>query len=338
VTEYFDVKNLQVSFSTYFGQRDVLDLDELTISKGQAYGLVGESGSGKSVLGLATLNLLASPPAHVSGEIVLDGQNLLSLSEDEMRRVRGTKVSMIFQDPMSTLNPVFTVGDQIMRVVRNNRGISKREATRIVRETIELVELPDPDNIMSKYPHQLSGGQRQRIIIGIALSCGSHFLIADEPTRNLDVTIQAGVLKLIAGLRRELNVTVLFIANNLGLVSAVCDRVGILLDGRIVETGSVSEVVRNPAHPYTITLLKAIPRHRGERVDLHLVTEGEPALGDVPGCGFITRCADRIDACREGRPPLRHIDGTHMVACGKPWRGGEDDAHQGADKRAAARA
>jgi oligopeptide/dipeptide ABC transporter ATP-binding protein len=318
--EYFAVEHLSVSFSTYFGRRQVLDLDDLVIEKGQAYGLVGESGSGKSVLGLAILNLLASPPAALSGSIELDGERLLQLSQDRMRHVRGRKVAMIFQDPMSSLNPVFTVGDQITRVVRNNKGVSKSDARRAARETIELVELPDADNIMSKYPHQLSGGQRQRIIIGMALSCGADFLIADEPTRNLDVTVQAGILKLLSGLRKELHVTVLFIANNLGLVSAVCDRVGILLGGRIVETGSVQEVVRHPQHPYTVMLLKAIPKHKREAVEIHAVGE-EEVLGQIQGCGFVTRCSQKITACQEGRPPLRHLEGTHYVACGLPWRG-----------------
>ena len=339
MTEYFDIKRLKVTFSTFFGPRQVLDLEDLVIEKGQSYGLVGESGSGKSVLGLAILNLLASPPAAIEGEIVLDGQSLLALSQEDMRHVRGRKIAMIFQDPMSALNPVFTVGDQIVRVVRNSKGVSGREAQKVARETIELVELPDPDNIMVKYPHQLSGGQRQRIIIGMALACGADFLIADEPTRNLDVTIQAGILKLLANLRKELHVTVLFIANNLGLVSAVCDRVGILLGGRIVETGAVREVVRQPAHPYTITLLRAIPKHKRERVEVRRQADEEHALGDIPGCGFIDRCADKIDACATGRPLLRQIDGTtHLVACGRRGRGGEEDDRGAADESTVARA
>jgi oligopeptide/dipeptide ABC transporter ATP-binding protein len=321
---YFAVPHLTVSFSTFFGRKQVLDIDDLAIEKGQSYGLVGESGSGKSVLGLAILNLLASPPASLAGDIELDGQDLLRLKQEDMRRVRGRKVAMIFQDPMSSLNPVFAVGDQITRVIRNNKGVSKAEARRTARETIELVELPDPDNIMSKYPHQLSGGQRQRIIIGMALACGADFLIADEPTRNLDVTVQAGILKLLSHLRTEFGVTVLFIANNLGLVSAVCDRVGILLEGRIVETGTVREVIRDPRHPYTVTLLRAIPRQKREVVEIDVAVSGDQAeLGDIPGCGFIARCKEKIAACGEGRPPLRLVDGTHYVACGLPWRGGE---------------
>lgn len=322
---YFEIEHLSVSFSTYSGRRNVLDLEDVAIEKGQSYGMVGESGSGKSVLGLAIMNLLPSPPATVEGDIVLGGQDLLTLSQDQMRQVRGRNISMIFQDPMSTLNPVFTVGDQIMRVIRNKDGVDKAEARRLAKETIELVELPDPDNILAKYPHQLSGGQRQRIIIAIALSCGADFLIADEPTRNLDVTIQAGILKLLANLRRELGVTVLFIANNLGLVSAICDRVGILLDGRIVETGSVDEVVRHPVHPYTKMLLRAIPRHKRERFDLGMARDAAYELGEIPGCGFISRCAERVDACQHGKPGLRPVDGTHLVACDIPWRGGEDD-------------
>ena len=190
---------------------------------------------------------------------------------------------MIFKDTMSTLNPVFTVGEQIIRVFRNNKRISRKEAEKEALGMIEMVKLPDAKNIMGKYPHELSGGQRQRIVIAIALSCGAEFLIADEPTRNLDVTIQAGILKLIAELQRELGVTVLFIANNLGLVSAICKRVAILNAGRIVETGSVREVLKDPRHPNTLTLLNAIPRNKGERINPLNTTIKEERDRDLSG-------------------------------------------------------
>jgi len=322
VPGYFEIPHLRVDFSTFSGLEKVLALEDLKIAKGEAFGLVGESGSGKSVLALSILNLLPTPPAAVNGEILLEGENLLAKHSGEMRRIRGKRISMIFQDPMSTLNPVFTVGDQMTRVIRNNKGVGKREARQVAREMIELVELPDPENVLGKYPHQLSGGQRQRIIIALALSCGAEFLIADEPTRNLDVTVQAGILKLLSNLRKELDVTVLFVANNLGLVSAVCDRVGVLLNGRIVETGAVREVVRQAAHPYTLMLLKAIPKHKGMRVALRKAGQGE-RLGEIPGCGYVDRCAEKIALCELEHPPLRLIEGTHFVACTKPWRGGE---------------
>jgi oligopeptide/dipeptide ABC transporter ATP-binding protein len=232
-----------------------------------------------------------------------------------MRKIRGKKISMIFQDPMSTLNPVFTVGEQIIRVIRNNEGVNRKQAEKKAVEMIELVKLPDAKNILRKYPHELSGGQRQRIIIAIALSCGAEFLIADEPTRNLDVTIQAGILKLIAELKKELKVTVLFIANNLGLVSAVCNRVGILHEGRIVETGTVKEVIKNPMHPYTVTLLKAIPRNREEKIDLSRILVRREHGQESDGCRYFDRCPERFEECNKSNPSLTPVDGSHLVAC-----------------------
>lgn len=258
---YFQIEDLKVNFKTFEGEKKVLDIGRLAFDKGETYGLVGESGVGKTVLALTILRLLPTPPGIIpSGKILFNGEDLLKKSEAEMQKIRGKRISMIFQDPMSTLNPVFTVGEQIIRVIRKNKEVSKAEAKTMALEMIELVKLPDGGNIMGKYPHELSGGQRQRIIIAIALSCGAEFLIADEPTRNLDVTIQAGILKLIAELQKKLGITILFIANNLGLVSVICDKVGILRQGEIVEMGTVKEVIRAPRHPYTVTLLNAIPK------------------------------------------------------------------------------
>jgi len=261
--EYLSIQDLKVGFKTFEGEKKVLDIKEIAVGKGETYGIVGESGSGKTVLALTILRLLASPPAMIhSGRILFDGEDLLQKRERDMRAIRGRRISMIFQDPMSTLNPVFTVGEQLGRVIVASSGCSRKEADAKAREMVELVRLPDAGRILGKYPHELSGGQRQRIIIAIALSCGAELMIADEPTRNLDVTIQAGILKLMAQLQRELKITVLFIANNLGLVSAMCDRVGILRNGEILESGTVREVLRSPKHPYTSILLNAIPRGR----------------------------------------------------------------------------
>lgn len=322
---YFSIENLKVNYKTFEGEKEVLDLESLSIARGETFGLVGESGAGKTVLALTILRLLATPPGVIrKGRILFDGEDLLTKQVTEMRRVRGKRISMIFQDPMSTLNPVFTVGDQIARVIRNNKGISAGEAEKEAREMIELVNLPDAANIMKKYPHELSGGQRQRIIIAIALSCGAEFLIADEPTRNLDVTIQAGILKLIARLQKEFQVTVLFIANNLGLVSVTCDRVGILYRGKIVETGRVREVLQNPLHPYTLTLLNAVPGNSKGRIEpgrLGLYVEDSQ---DTAGCCYFHRCLRRREQCRM-RPPLMSGSGnTHLVACHFPGEGGRE--------------
>ncbi|ABO48940.1 oligopeptide/dipeptide ABC transporter, ATPase subunit [Desulforamulus reducens MI-1] len=323
MNHYFEIKDLKVGFKTFEGQKRVLDIEHLAIQKGEAYGLIGESGSGKTVLALTILKLLTMPPAIVeSGKILFNGMDLITKSEHDMRLIRGKKISMIFQDPMSTLNPVFTVGEQLRQVIQHNRGVAKKEAAKIALETIDLVKLPDAKSIIDKYPHELSGGQRQRIIIAIALSCGAELLIADEPTRNLDVTIQAGILKLIAELQRELKVSVLFIANNPGLVSAVCNHVAILQEGKIVEKGTVRDVLRNPIHPYTTALLNTIPKSKKEKIDLKklIATDGAECNG---GCTYYARCLKRQGNCQNQSPTLHPIEGTHFVACHLGLEGSE---------------
>lgn len=257
---YFEINNLKVYHHTFEGKKTVLDIDALTIEKGSTYGIVGESGSGKTVLALSILGLLQCPPGEITkGEILLDGENLLKLKDKEMQqRIRGKKVSMIFQDPMSTLNPVYTVGTQLMHVLKVNRKLNDRQAKQEALHMIEVVKLPDAEDIYNKYPHQLSGGQRQRIIIALALACGAEFLIADEPTRNLDVTIQASILQLLKELQKEFQITVLFIANNLSLVSVFCDEIGILYNGKIIEKGPVRELLDNPQDEYTKLLISSV--------------------------------------------------------------------------------
>lgn len=266
MTPYFEIKNLKVNHLSYAGKREVLNIDHISISKGMTYGIVGESGAGKTVLALTILKLLQCPPGEIaSGEIMLDNQQIMKQSDSFMRdKIRGKKISMIFQDPMSTLNPVFTVGYQVTKVIRTNKKprISEKEAARQSVEMLELVRLPDAEDIMKKYPHELSGGQRQRVIIAMALACGAEFMIADEPTRNLDVTIQASILKTLKELQRKLGVTILFIANNLSLVSSFCDEIGILYKGSLVEQGPVKELLNNPQHDYTRLLLESVTRER----------------------------------------------------------------------------
>lgn len=321
---YFEIKDLKVGFKTFEGEKSVLDIDHLALDKGETYGIVGESGAGKTVLALTILRLLPVPPAVVgSGSVLFSGEELLQKTEKEMRKIRGRSISMIFQDPMSTLNPVFTVGEQIVRVFRNNNRFFRKEAEKEALKMIDMVKLPDARNIMDKYPHELSGGQRQRIVIAIALSCGAEFLIADEPTRNLDVTIQAGILKLVAELQRELGVTVLFIANNLGLVSAICNRVAILHEGRIVETGKVKEVLKDPRHPYTLTLLNAIPGNRGERINPDSIVSGGDKDIFKGGCRYYSRCLKKQDICRTEAPAPGQVTATHTAACHMAFKGGE---------------
>ncbi len=276
MSKYLEIKNLKINYKTYEGSRPVLDIDYLGIDKGKTYGLVGESGSGKTVLALAIQRLLSIPPGEIEhGEILLDGEDVLKKSNKEMEKIRGSKVSMIFQDPMSALNPVFTVGMQMRKIVLEKQKLKKNQAEEKVLEMIRTVKLPDAEEIVKKYPHELSGGQRQRIIIGMALLCGAEFIIADEPTRNLDVTIQAGILKLISELQKKLNITVLYIANNLGLVSSICDEVAVLKAGTIVERGNAREIMENPKHEYTKVLIESITSSRNTESRIHLENTNE---------------------------------------------------------------
>ncbi len=258
---YFEIKNLRVTHRSFAGVKTVLDIEHLSIEKGETYGLVGESGQGKTVLALTIQKLLRCPPGRVeSGEVLLDGVDLLKLSQKQMQRtVRGSRIAMIFQDPMSCLNPVFTVGTIMTDVIKaRHKGLSKAEISARAVELLEEVKLADAGSVMVKYPHQLSGGQRQRVIIALALACGAEFLIADEPTRNLDVTIQASILKLLKELQQKHGMTVLFIANNLSLVSAFCDRVGILYGGKILEENTSAALVEHPREDYTKVLIEAV--------------------------------------------------------------------------------
>jgi len=313
---YFEIKNLKVDYRTYEGDQNTLDIEHLVLEKGKCFGLVGESGAGKSVLAQTILGILSTPPGVIkSGEILFNGEDLLAKSEGKLRKIRGKKISMIFQDPMSTLNPVFTVGTQITRVIRQNQRVNKKEAIKRAIEKIELVNMPDAEDILDCYPHELSGGQRQRIIIAIALSCDAELLIADEPTRNLDVTIQAGILKLIARLQKELNVTVLFIANNLGLVSATCDHLAMLHEGKIIEMGTTKEVLHNPHHPYTKAYIEAIPKDAEHSIHLEQIAKGTAAPVNSTGCANISLCLEKEEQCHQLVPPLKPIVGTHFVAC-----------------------
>lgn len=258
---YFEIKDLLVTHRSFEGVKTVLDIEHLTIEKGETYGLVGESGQGKTVLALTIQKLLSCPPGSIErGEILLDGVNLLQMKPRQLQKeIRGSKIAMIFQDPMSCLNPVFTVGSIMTDVLRaRNKSMGKKDVQARALELLGEVKLADAESVMAKYPHQLSGGQRQRVIIALALACGAEFLIADEPTRNLDVTIQASVLKLLKEIQQKHQMTVLFIANNLSLVSAFCDRVGVLHGGKIIEEAPTALLVESPREDYTKLLLDAV--------------------------------------------------------------------------------
>ena len=279
---YFQVNQLKVDHVSYEGTREVLNVESIKVERGKTYGIVGESGAGKTVLALAILGLLQCPPGKVvSGEILLEGENLLEKNDQYFwKNIRGKKISMIFQDPMSTLNPVFSVGYQIAKVIQKNRTprITEKESFTQAMEMIKKVRLPDAESVMKKYPHELSGGQRQRVIIGMALACGAELIIADEPTRNLDVTIQASVLKMLKELQQQFGVTILFIANNLSLVSTFCDEIGVLHQGKLVEQGAAHEILTNPTHPHTRLLLQSVTRQREKPAT---VTDRGPVLLQV---------------------------------------------------------
>ncbi len=310
---FFEVNHLNVAFRTFEGEKTALNIEHLAIDRGETFGLVGESGAGKTVLALTILNLLPAPQAIIrSGEIWFDGINLLEKSQKEMREhYRGKRISMIFQDPMSTLNPVFTVGQQIGRVLQRHQAVSGKELEKKSIQALEMVKLPDAASTLQKYPHELSGGQRQRVIIAIALSCGAEFLIADEPTRNLDVTIQAGILKLMDELQRDLNISVLFIANNMGLVNVICKNIGILYRGKVVEMGPGAEIIGHNRHPYTHALISAIPRDKSEKLKFAatLIRPEAPK-----GCLYYARCPIAIDRCAQEEPALSPAEG-HQTAC-----------------------
>lgn len=314
MASFFEITDLSVGFRMYEGERQVLDIEHLSIERGETYGLVGESGAGKTVLALTILGLLPSPAGIIhSGRILFDGENLLEKSEHEMNeRYRGKRIAMIFQDPMSTLNPVFTVGQQVENVIQKHHATDGKQVHQRAMELLDTVKLPDVFSLLRKYPHELSGGQRQRVIIAMALACGAEFLIADEPTRNLDVTIQAGILKLIGDLQKELEISVLFVANNVGLVNVICKNASILYRGKIVETGSSGSVIRNPKHPYTQTLISAIPQDKLEKLKF-ASTAVHPIAPD--GCPYYSRCSIAENECTQKIPMLQSAGNDQKVAC-----------------------
>ncbi|MEW6774961.1 MAG: ABC transporter ATP-binding protein [Bdellovibrionota bacterium] len=318
-----EVTNLKISFDTDVGPLAAVDGLDFTIDKGETLCLVGESGCGKSVTALSLLRLIASPPGRIaSGKIVFDGQDILTLSDKDLRKIRGRRIAMVFQEPMTSLNPVYTVEDQIAEVLKLHLGMNGRQAGDRVAELLSQVGIPAPRQRMKDYPHQLSGGMRQRVMIAMALACNPDLLIADEPTTALDVTIQAQILELLGKLQSERGLAILLITHDMGVVAEVARRVAIMYAGRIVETGPVGEVFARPLHPYTRGLLAAIPRTdagtgSAKRTDRRLSSiRGQvPSLARIPSwCRFADRCPDAQPRCRETDPRLETKQG-HDVAC-----------------------
>jgi oligopeptide/dipeptide ABC transporter ATP-binding protein len=320
VTELLSVENLVTSFKTERGNLRAVDGISFKVDKGQTVGLVGESGCGKSVTSLSILRLIQSPPGLIDpkSKIRFGDQDILALDEGGMRAIRGNKISMIFQEPMTSLNPVFTIGDQIGEVFRIHRGASKKEARAQAIEMLRLVKIPAPDQRVDEYPHQLSGGMRQRVMIAMALACRPALLIADEPTTALDVTIQAQILDLMGQLQKELSMAILLITHDLGVVAEVCDYVIVMYAGRIAEEGPVERIFRSPKHPYTVGLLGSIPR-LGHKTEYLPTIEGTvPSLANLPkGCRFQARCPLVFDKCRQEEPTLTAQGEGQKAAC---WR------------------
>jgi oligopeptide/dipeptide ABC transporter ATP-binding protein len=320
MSHLLEVKNLRTHFQTRSGVVRAVDGVSFSLDRGELLGLVGESGCGKSVTALSIMRLVAPPGKIVGGEIKFDGEDLLKLPDSKMRAIRGDDIAMIFQDPMTSLNPVFKVGEQIAEALRLHRGMNRQEARAGAIRAMEEVSIPDPARRADDYPHQLSGGMRQRVMIAMALACDPKLLVADEPTTALDVTIQAQILELLNELRRTRELAVLMITHDLGVVAEVADRVAVMYTGRIVEESPVAELFARPKHPYTEGLLRSVPKltvGEAERAERLESIEGVvPKLTELPpGCHFAPRCPHRMPRCTEGEIPLYPLEGNVEVRC-----------------------
>ena len=317
MNELLEVKDLKTYFFTHEGTVKAVDGINLKVNKGETLGLVGESGCGKSVTALSIMRLIPSPPGKiVGGKIHFEGKNLLELDEKEMRKIRGRKISMIFQEPMTSLDPMFTIGDEIAEVIKLHQGLNKDEARKKAIESLKIVGMPDPEKRINEYPHELSGGMRQRAMIAMALSCNPALLIADEPTTALDVTIQAQILRLIDELRKKFGTSVLLITHDLGVIAETCDNVAVMYAGHIVEHTDVNTLFHNPLHPYTKGLMKSIPRLDIDAERLEIIRGLVPNLLNMPpGCPFHPRCDFCSEICTKELPKLIEAEKNHLVRC-----------------------
>lgn len=308
-----EVKNMSMGFKTEYGFLPILNDVGFEIYKGETLGVVGESGCGKSVTSLCILRMLDR--GEVTGEVLLHGDDLLKMTEKEMRKIRGNRISMIFQEPMTSLNPVFTIGFQLTEALKLHQGLNRRQANKVAVEMLNKVRIAEPKQRMKEYPYQLSGGMRQRVMIAMALACRPELLIADEPTTALDVTIQAQVLDLMRDLQKEMGSSILFITHDLGVIREMCDRVIVMYCGEVMEQASVKELFKNPRHPYTSGLLSTLPKY-GQSGKLPTIDGMVPPAGEFPqGCVFSPRCPYATERCRNEKPGMHPVGEGHSVRC-----------------------
>ena len=313
-----EIRDLRTSFFTDDGEVKAVDGVSYDVEEGETLGLVGESGCGKSVSALSILRLIPTPPGKIiGGEVIFEGEDLLKVDEDEIRHVRGNRIAMIFQEPMTSLNPVLTIGRQLTEALELHLNMDGNAAERRAIELLDLVGIPEAGTRIADYPHQFSGGMRQRVMIAMALSCNPKLLLADEPTTALDVTIQAQVLEILARLSRELGTAIMIITHNLGVVARYADRVNVMYAGKIVETAAAKTLYEQPRHPYTLGLLKSVPRLDQSRKTKLEVIEGAPPdlINMPPGCSFYPRCTFRVDRCAQEVPPMQAVGDKHQAAC-----------------------
>ncbi|NNK86183.1 MAG: ABC transporter ATP-binding protein [Desulfobacterales bacterium] len=314
-----DIQSLKTYFSIRGQTAKAVDDIDLTIRAGQTLGLVGETGCGKSVTAHSIIQLIPDPPGKiVGGKIFFEGDNLLDYSEARMRKIRGNRISMIFQEPMTSLNPVFTVGNQVAEVIRLHQGLSRKDTRERVIETFQLVGIPAPETRLTDYPHQMSGGMRQRVMIAMALACSPRLMIADEPTTALDVTIQAQILDLMNKLKEETGASILFITHDLGVIAEMAQHVAVMYAGKRVEFADVNTLFSNPKHPYTVGLLESIPSVGRKTSDgkLSTISGTVPSLYNLPeGCLFSDRCPDVFDDCRKIEPQMVNVGKNHIARC-----------------------
>lgn len=312
-----NVDELEVSFFTHAGEVKAVRKVSYDLKYGEAMGIVGESGSGKSVSSYALMGIIPEPGKIISGNINFEDKNITSLSESEMLKLRGKDVGMVFQDPMTSLNPVFTVGSQIDESLKKHTNLDKKQRKERIIELFELVGINQPEKRLNQYPHEFSGGMRQRVVIAMALACNPKLLIADEPTTALDVTIQAQIIELLKELKEKISMSIIFITHDLGVISEICDKVAVMYAGNIIERGSIDDIFYNPKHPYTLGLLKSIPKINNDDHERLIPIEGNPVdlINPPKGCAFAPRCEYCMNICMEKIPPVYHVEDGHETSC-----------------------